>query len=106
MEGIHKFIWLLIALAIVSGVLLAIQPYYYAHEYGASDVPQSTVAAWKLVLVLIGAIQNLASALWLRYESKRAQLESLVWPLFGLLFGLFAVGIFYLKAIYEQKPNE
>ncbi|MDF1822523.1 MAG: hypothetical protein P1U64_13150 [Alcanivoracaceae bacterium] len=107
MENSNKFIWLLIALAALSTIALGSEPlYYYLVETAGSTVPKTTQAAWKMWQVAVGSVSNVACALWLWYEARRANLSVAMWALFGLVFGLFAVLIFYMKAIYEQLHNK
>ncbi|NQY26337.1 MAG: hypothetical protein HRT92_04080 [Piscirickettsiaceae bacterium] len=103
MKDIQKYIWLLVVLALIAAVFPFLRDIYLARTYGASELPTVVKENWQAISVLVIGLQNVAAALWLRYLAKKHELGQLVWVAFGLLFGLIAVGLFYLARMNERQ---
>ena len=89
-KEIQKYILLLLVLAVVAKVFPLLRDIYLAQTYGASDLPLQIKKNWEFYSLSFVALQNIASALWLRYLALKNELNTLVWGLFGLVFGLIA----------------
>ena len=105
MREIQRYVWLLIVLSFVAFAFPLLRDIYHARTYGAIELSAVVKANWEFVSIAIIALQNVASALWLRHEAVKNQVGVLVWATFGLFFGLMAVGIFYLVQINERKET-
>ncbi len=102
MKGINKFIWLAIVLAAIASVIPFLRDIYLASTYGATGVPYSVKEQWESVSVILLVLQNIASALWLRYLASNDKNSVLTWSVFGLSFGLISVAIYYMVRMNER----
>ena len=105
MKNIQKYIIWLVILGAVSIALPFVRDMYFAQQYGSSSIPSLDKAQWKFYILIAGIIQNIASAMWLVYLAKTHKANGVIWGAFGLTFGLFGVGLFYLVSIHENQKT-
>ena len=105
MKDIQKYLWLLVVLALFAVIFPFLRDLYLAKSYGASELPVAVKEYWQVVSVLVVGLQNLGAALWLKYLTKKHQTGQLAWVIFGLLFGLIAVGLYYLIRINDRHET-
>jgi hypothetical protein len=105
MKDIRKFVWLLVVLALIAAVFPFLRDLYLARSYGAADLPISVKENWAAVSYLVVGLQNVGAAIWLRHVAKKHDSGQLAWVAFGLLFGLIAVGLYYLVRISECQKT-
>lgn len=102
---IQKFIWLLLVLVVIAKVFPFLRDLYLARTYAPGEIPLSVVDNFQFISLGLVALQNVASALWLRYLAFQNGVGTIVWSAFGLLFGLIAVAILYLASMYERQKT-
>jgi len=102
MKEVQKFIWLLIVLAIITSLFPLFRDVFLARVYGTADISAYAQANWKMISIGITFFQNIAAALWLRHVAIKSHVSALSWSLFGLIFGLMAIVIFYLVRLNEK----
>jgi len=105
MRAIQKYLWLSIILALIAVIFPFLRDVYLARTYGSIDLPEVVRGNWQALSVLFVGLQNIGAAFWLRYLAKKDNSGQVVWVAFGLLFGLIAVGLFYLLRIYERQET-
>ena len=99
MQGVIKFIWLAIFLAIIATVFPLIRDVYLANQYGVTEIPYHIEKQWQSMSYLFVALKNVAASCWLFWLASKNNVNKLAWSIFGLFFGLIAVAIFYLVRI-------
>ncbi len=102
MKNVQKYIILLVALSICATLFGLFRDIYLATEYGANGPPIFIKETWKSISIIFVVLSNLGAALWINHVAKERDVNRLIWSVFGLLFGLVAVGIFYAASIYEE----
>ena len=102
MKDIQKFVWLLVAFALMAAVFPFLRDVYLARTYGSQELLPDVRASWEFVSYAVIGLQNVGAALWLSHEAKKNSVGQVAWAAFGLLFGLIAVGIFYLVRLNVQ----
>lgn len=102
MKSVEKLILIVIGFLILSRVGVLLSDIYYAYSVGAAEPTVQQNLFSKNISLVIQAIINLGSSVWLYVESGKAEMKKWVWSLFGLFFGLMAVAIFYLSGIYNH----
>jgi len=105
MKDIEKFVWLLIVLAIVSAIFPIVRDLYLASTYGNTEIPKIVKYNFRSLSLLFIGLQNVGAALWLNYLAKKHEVSRLAWVFFGLFFGLFAIGIYYLVWLNEKNET-
>lgn len=98
----EKYIVIIIILFLIGAVFPFLRDVYLASTYGAMEIPQTDKEIWKTVSIATASLVNIGCAVWLFVLSQKASASKYVWPIFGLFFGLVAVGIFYLIRINER----
>ena len=102
MESINKYLWTLIVLVISYWAL----EFYLQNIYASTNPSKESYAPWASGLVVYGYLQHLVAALWLRSEAKKVNdTMCLPWMIFALLYNIYAIGIYYLKVIFEKSIN-
>lgn len=76
-----------------------------ARTYGADEVPSFELAKYKMFATSIAYFENIVSAIWLAKVANRNGAFRLVWLLFGLVYGIWAIAIYYLIGIYEKLSS-
>jgi len=102
MTKYEKLILLLIALALVGRVSGLARDIYIARTYGAI-IPPNVEYYWEQISMFFGWLVNIGAAIWLFIEAKSISLKAWIWSLFGLLFGLMGVILFYVIQIFKSK---
>jgi hypothetical protein len=102
MKQIEKLVLVVIAFLIFSRVGIFIKDIFYAYSVGTGEPTLQQTLTFKNISFILFIIVNIGSSIWLYVESQKAKLRKWIWTLFGLLFGLMAVAIFYLSGIYHQ----
>ena len=105
MKRVEKLIIVVIAFLILSRAGGLIKDIFYAYSVGVSEPTMNQTLLFKNISFFLFFIVNIGSTIWLYVESKNADLKAWIWSLFGLFFGLMAVLIFYLSAIYDHIRN-
>lgn len=108
MRRIDKVIIVLIALWLASVLLPIFLTTHVTHALGLDDqLHLSNVAQLAgLLRSLIHNVVNIAVAVWLYTESRRAGIRPWVWALFGLLYGIIAAATFFVVRLYELRTSE
>ena len=89
-----------IALLLVVLALISLAGNVAVQVYGA-EAASSADKVWLVQLAtLLGSLVHVGAAVWLGVEASAAGMRSWVWALFGLVFGLMAVALFYLIQLY------
>ncbi len=99
MQGVAKFIWLAIILAIVAFIFPVIRDTYLANQYGVTEIPHQVTKKWELISYVFITLKNIAAASWLFWLASKDNINKLVWVVFGIFFGLIAVALYYLIRI-------
>ncbi len=102
MKNIQKYILLLVVLAVLAYTFPIVRDIYLAYTYGSGQIPYYVEKNWETVSLLVISIHNVAAAIWLWQLARKYELSKSIWMSFGLLFGLIAVGIFYLVRINDK----
>ena len=102
MKNTEKYILIIIALSLISTFIPIARDLYITTNISSVVLTENDKAWWTLWRVGLSALVNVGSAIWLYAESRKNRYSSLVWSLFGLTFGLFAVGLFYLVSINNK----
>ena len=107
MKRYEKFVLLLAALLILSKITSLVGDIYLARTYGPSElIPYHIEETWRSISILMIALVNAGAAVWLIAESARQTANRWIWGLFGLLFGLIGVIVFYVVLIYRTNRDE
>ena len=107
MKRYEKYVLLLAALLILSKITLFAGDIYLARTYGPSEqIPYLIAETWRSISILMIALVNVGAAVWLIAESARQTANRWVWGLFGFLFGLIGVIVFYIVLIYRTNRDE
>lgn len=99
MRSTEKYILIIITLSLISTVVPVAREFYIFTNISSVVLTENDKAWWTLWRVGLSALVNVGSAIWLFSESRKNSYNTVVWTLFGLTFGLFAVGLFYLVRI-------
>ena len=102
MKQVEKLILVVIAFLIFSRVGIFLKDIFYAYSVGAGEPTLQQTVLFKNISFILVSVVNIGSSIWLYFESRKAELKTWVWTLFGLFFGLMAVAIFYLSGIYNK----
>jgi len=105
MKDIEKFVWLLVVLAFVSVIFPLVRDLYLATTYGSTEIPKIVTYNLRTLSFIFIGLQNVGAALWLYSLAKKHEVNRLAWVFFGLFFGLFAIGIYYLVRINEKNET-
>ena len=105
MERYAIYIWLLVFAGLATGLTPYLGDLLLAQNYGVNRIPSFELAKFKAYASSIGFVENVVSAIWLMKVANRNNSLRLVWSLFGLVYGLWAIAIYYLIAIYEQLTS-
>ena len=65
-----------------------------------------TLSFITMVKPIIGLMTKIAIAIWLFFVARTAGASRWLWALFGVTFGLWAIGLFYLVRLYENISND
>ena len=100
-SDIRPYVCSFIALSMLSIFLPIFKDIYLLKVYGG-DVPIIVKATWQMLYGVTFLLPQIAAAFWLRYLAKKENTATLLWTLFGLVGGIFAVGLFYLMQINNR----
>lgn len=103
MTKYEKLILLMVALLLIGKVGAISVDIYIAHTYGANIPPGDVVVYAKNIRLFLATLVSIGCAIWLFSEAKSQKLKAWVWALFGLVFSLMAIVIFYLVQIYSKN---
>ncbi len=107
MKRYEKFVLLLVALLILSKITPLARDLYLARTYGGPDlIPYYISETWRSISMLMAALVNVGAAIWLMAESARQAANRWIWGLFGLLFGLIGVIVFYVVLIFRTVQSD
>ncbi len=107
MKRYEKYVLLLAALLILSRITPLVRDIYLARAYGPPEmIPYMIAETWRSISILMVALVNAGAAVWLIAESARQDANRWIWGLFGLLFGLIGVIVFYVVLIYRTVRDE
>jgi hypothetical protein len=102
MKRYHTLALLLVGLVVLSWAAPFVLDIYLARTYGPADsIPPDVKGSWALVKLAALYLVHFGAAYWLQAEAAVLGLSRWIWGAFGLAFGLLAVVIFYLLAIYQ-----
>lgn len=104
MQEVQKYIVLLLVLSVIAYLFPFFRDIYLMNRFGG-EIPYFDKKKWELWTSIIVALQNVGAAVWLWVLAKTNGLSRMVWSLFGLAFGLIAVGIFYLVRLNEKRET-
>jgi hypothetical protein len=102
MKNIEKYVLIIIVLSLIGTVIPIARDLYITTNISNVVLTENDKAIWTLWRVGLAALVNVGSAIWLFSESRKNSSSSLIWSFFGLTFGLFAVGLFYLVCINNK----
>ena len=111
MKKLDKLALVALVLIIVSRIAAVFSKALLTLLYGETGMKitilQSASAAVTIPFILL---INIGLGIWLYVEAKKDESTPWVWCLFGFMFGLTGVAVFYLIRIYnllkEQKNSE
>ena len=92
-------------LSLISIVIPFARDLYITTNISNVVLNENQKAWWTLWRVGLAALVNIGAAIWLFSESRQTNYNSFIWSLFGLTFGLFAVGLFYLVSINSKLSH-
>lgn len=101
MQEVQKYIVLMVLLGIIAYLFPLFRDFYLVSLYGG-NIPYLEERSWELFTFIVIALQNVVAGIWLWALARKDELNKLVWAVFGLVFGLIAVGIFYLVRLNEK----
>ncbi len=101
MKKYSIYVWALVLVGLASGTIPFASDVFIAQNYGAGEVSKYQIAQLKFYAAFIGFLENIVSAIWLGVVAVENKSSRVSWSLFGLVYGLWAVAIFYLLSIYE-----
>ena len=58
------------------------------------------------VVLGLAYLKNIVVAVWLFFESKKMKISSFLWPVFGLIGGLFAVALYIITCLASNTHFE
>jgi len=102
MKRYSIFIWLLILAGVASGTIPFVADVLIAKSYGGGEISKFVQAQIKAYAASIAFLENVISAIWLVFATKDTNANRIAWPLFGVVYGLWAIAIFYLLSIHDQ----
>ena len=106
MKKYEKFVLLLVALLVLSKVTPLVRDLYLARTYPPDLIPYHVSETWRSISMLMVALVNIGAAAWLMTESARQAANRWIWGLFGLLFGLIGVIVFYVVLIFRTVERD
>ena len=108
MKRVEKLVIALLVAAVLKSVCHALYTQWYFHwimeQYRNATQDGTAFQIW--VARMIPAIPGVVCAAWLSFEAKSEKLTTWVWLLFGLVFRLEAVIIFYAYSILKHMKRE
>jgi len=99
----EKLVLLLVVFVLLGKFGMLGRDIVFARLYGGSEVPFQDREYWELLAYLLGSAVNIGSAIWLFIEAKAVGLKAVLWAIFGLVFGLMGVALFYLIQLYVPR---
>lgn len=105
MNGIIKFIWLAVIFATISAFFPLVRDLYISAQFGSSEAPYLVSKQLESVSLFLVAFKNVAASIWLYWLASKYETKKLPWFVFGMLFGLIAVALFYLVRINENTET-
>lgn len=105
MKRVEKFV---LILSIVTAIKVWAVPFVtqiYKRQLMLSTPPEAmanaaTSLVWVSVIALI--LTNLICGIWLLFDSKEEKLTPWVWFLFGIVFGINSIIVFYLYILLTE----
>lgn len=106
----EKLAFGLIGLLLLSHIFPIARDVYLAHVYGAIGAPPMVKKEWASASVLFAHLVNVGVAIWLFMDASRERVSRWIWGIFGLVFGLLGLVVFYVlvsyqKTGYDRKPE-
>ncbi|MCU7806641.1 MAG: hypothetical protein KZQ73_02055 [Candidatus Thiodiazotropha sp. (ex Semelilucina semeliformis)] len=102
MDRYSTYIWFLIFAGLATGATPFIGDLLLAQNYGTGEIPSFELAKFKAYAGFAAFIENIVCAIWLMTVSNRNIALRVVWTVFGLVYGLWAIAINYLLKIHEE----
>ena len=102
MKQYEKLALALITLVVAGHVFAFARDLYIAQTYGAAGLPPVLQKQWAIASVVLARLVDVGVGVWLFIEARREKLAAWVWGLFGLVFGLIGLVVFYLLLSYRQ----
>ena len=99
----EKLILLLVALVVLGWAASFGKELALASYYDSAPIPNTDKALLAKLNTLLYSLVNVGAAIWLGIEARAAALKAWVWALFGLFFGPWGVGLFYLVQLYTRQ---
>jgi len=106
MKRYEKYVLLLVALLVLSKITPLARDLYLARTYPMDQIPYHISETWRSISMLMAALVNVGAAIWLVAESARQAANRWIWGLFGLLFGLIGVIVFYVVLIFRTVQSD
>lgn len=104
MKETQKYVAWIAVLAVVGAVFPFLRDVYLANV-SWENLTYLDKKYWEMTTSLVLALQNIVAAIWLWVLARRDGLNRVIWTFFGLIFGLLAVGIFYLIRLNEKMET-
>ena len=105
-KSIEKLIIVVVAFLAVSRIGVFLKDLYFAYYIGVEGPTLQQKILSQHISFILFSIVNVGSSIWLYVESRKAEMKTWIWTIFGLFFGLMAVAIFYLSGIYGNLKHD
>ena len=107
MKKLECLALVLIILFVLATFLSVFGDWVFARLYGREFMSKSNAQLKVITLVrsVLSIIVHLAVGIWLFVQARQAKGTPWIWLLFGLVYGLLAVVLFFLLKIYESRNS-
>ncbi len=102
MKKYEKLILLIIGMFLLTRIGILLRDIMTVYYFGAEELTYLDSKILGTITSIITSLVNVGCGVWLFVESGRNKLTKWIWSIFGLLFGLFGIAIYYLVAIYNE----
>ena len=102
MKKYEKLILLILGLFLLSRISILFRDLFVAYYFDTGELTIVEKKNLEAVTFIITSLVNIGCGVWLFIESGRNELNKWIWSIFGLLFGLIGIAIYYLVAIYIE----
>jgi hypothetical protein len=106
MKRYDKLVLVIVALVLISKFGAIGRDFIVAQIYGVGPIPMETKKTWEFISFLLSNLINFGVGIWLYIEVQREKLNRWVWAIFGVIFGLMGLAIYYLIRINTKIPEK
>jgi uncharacterized BrkB/YihY/UPF0761 family membrane protein len=106
MKRYDKLVLLIVALVLMSKLGAIGSDFMFSQTYGVGPIPMETKKTWEFISFLLSNLINFGVGIWLYIEARREKINRWVWAIFGVIFGLMGLVIYYLIRINTKIPEK